>query len=53
MRATSSAETTNEPALIQYAVCGPVAAVSTPPSTGPAAQLTFSTVCRSAFAAGS
>ena len=50
---TSAAERTNDPALIQYAACGPAAAVSTPPSTGPAAQLMFSTVCRTAFASGS
>ena len=53
MRTMSAAETTKETALIQYAACGPAAAVSTPPRIGPIAQLTFSIVCRSAFAAGS
>ncbi len=49
----SAAETTNDAALIQYAACGPAAAVSTPPRIGPIAQLTFSIVWRSAFASGS
>ena len=53
MRATSIAEMRNETALIQYAASGPAAAVRMPPSTGPTAQLRFSTVWRSAFAAGS
>ena len=47
---TKNADTRKETALIQYAASGPAAAVSTPPMIGPAAQLRFSIVCRSAFA---
>ena len=43
----------NETALIQYAACGPAAAVSRPPRIGPIAQLTFSIDWSNAFAAGS
>jgi len=50
MRATRPAETRKETALIQYAACGPAAAVRTPPRIGPIAQLAFSIVCKSALA---
>jgi hypothetical protein len=49
----SRIEIPKEAALITYAADGPAAVVSTPPSTGATAQLTFSTACRSAFALGS
>ncbi len=45
----SNADTTNEAAFTQYATCGPEAATSAPPMSGPAAQVTFSTVWRSAL----
>ena len=48
---SSAAESKKDAALIQYAVCGPVAATSTPPITGPTAQLAFSAVCSTEFAA--
>ena len=50
IRTTKTAETRNDTALIQYAASGPAAAVSTPPTTGPTAQLAFSIVWSSAFA---
>ena len=53
MRAISAAEATNDTALIQYATCGPAAPASSPPRTGPIAQLTFSRLCSSPFAAAS
>ena len=45
----SKADTTNEAAFTQYATCGPEAATIAPPMSGPAAQVTFSTVWRSAL----
>ena len=48
----SAIETTKEAALIPYAAEGPAPAVRIPPTSGPIAQLAFSTVCTRAFAFG-
>ena len=53
IRTTSTMETRKDAALIAYAADGPAAAVRTPPTSGPKAQLTFSTPWSSAFASGS